>query len=283
MKIDFKFVPSFSTSINPNFKKSIFFMHIPKSGGTTIDHIFIKLSNILKNFNFIRCKYDSDTSKIRSFSNLNNNPKPIFLSGHLDYDFTDNLKNFFKCTIVREPVSRVISHYKFNIFKMKKTPQTYSFENFINDEVNSNRDNLITRHFCGLLNKNIEISNNDKKNAIKNIHNFDSISTIENWDNFLSDILTEFGLPSIIYSKFQQHNYDFSYHPSKKDLDLIKENFGYDIEFYSNVSERKYNIKFKRTQEYNKDICIVSPFLNVENKLFSDEEVKKLLIKKNEI
>ena len=67
---------------------------------------------------------------------------------------------------------------------MKKTPQAYSFENFINDEVYNNRDNLITRHFCGLLNKNIEISNNDKKSAIKNIYNFDSIATIENWDNF---------------------------------------------------------------------------------------------------
>ena len=31
-------------------------MHIPKCGGTTIDHIFVKLS-ILKNYNFKRFKY----------------------------------------------------------------------------------------------------------------------------------------------------------------------------------------------------------------------------------
>ena len=42
MKIDFKFVPS-KINNKDNLDKSIFFMHIPKCGGTTIDHIFVKL------------------------------------------------------------------------------------------------------------------------------------------------------------------------------------------------------------------------------------------------
>ena len=42
MKIDFKFVPSKINTKN-NLDKSIFFMHVPKCGGTTIYHIFVKL------------------------------------------------------------------------------------------------------------------------------------------------------------------------------------------------------------------------------------------------
>ena len=59
MDVKFKFVPS-KINHNPIINKSIFFMHIPKSGGTTIDRIFAKLSVILKNFDFERFKYNLD-------------------------------------------------------------------------------------------------------------------------------------------------------------------------------------------------------------------------------
>ena len=35
----------------------------------------------------------------------------------------------------------------------------------------------------------------------------------ENWNKFLSEILSTFGFPSILYSRFQQHQYNFSYSP----------------------------------------------------------------------
>ena len=51
MKVNFQFVPS-KTNTKNYLDKSIYFMHIPKSGGTTIDHIFLKLFSILKNCQF---------------------------------------------------------------------------------------------------------------------------------------------------------------------------------------------------------------------------------------
>ena len=91
--------------------------------------------------------------KNKLFVNEINYSKNHFISGHLDYDFCNNLDNIYKCSIVRDPISRVISHYKFMVFKLKTTPKKYSFEMFINDEVRTNSDNLITRHFAGLLNE----------------------------------------------------------------------------------------------------------------------------------
>ena len=110
---------------------------------------------------------------------------------------------------------------------------------FINDEVKNNRDNLITRHFAGLLNKKKEIQNKDSQQAIKNINSFDLIYTLENWDKFLSEILSKFGLPSILYSRFQQHKYNFSYSPNEEDISLIKQYYYYDFKIYSKISELK--------------------------------------------
>ena len=114
MKIDFKFVPS-KINTKSNLDKSIYFMHIPKCGGTTIDHIFAKLFSILKNHNSKRFKNNNKIKKNKLSGNEINSSKKHFISGHLDYDFCNNLKNIYKCSVVREPISRVISHYKFMV------------------------------------------------------------------------------------------------------------------------------------------------------------------------
>ena len=141
-------------------------MHIPKSGGTTIDYIFAEISKVLNNFTFKRYKHNTkplDTNKIK----LNSiNQTPYFISGHLNSNFTKNIDNIYRCTVVREPIKRVISHYKFMVFKKNITPNKYSFEQFVEEEVKNRRDNLITRHFANLLDQNNVISDFEKKNSI---------------------------------------------------------------------------------------------------------------------
>ena len=203
MKVDFQFVPS-KVNLKNVLDKSIYFMHIPKSGGTTIDHIFLKIFSILKKYHFKRFKHNQKNKLLISDINTSKN---YFISGHLDYDFCNNFNNIYKCSIVRDPIARVISHYKFMVFKLCSTPENYTFEMFINDEVKNNRDNLITRHFAGILNEKKIITDNDSQEAINNINSFDLIHTLENWNIFLSEILSKFGLPSILYSRFQQHKY----------------------------------------------------------------------------
>mgnify|MGYP001211152061 FL=1 len=277
MKFELKFVPSVKQKKDP-VKQSIFFMHIPKSGGTTIDHIFAKLSLILKTFDFHRIKISKDNTNKQLILSQNNKIFPKFISGHLNHDYCDQLENIYKCTIVRDPVQRVVSDYKFNIYSNKLSPKNMSFTDYVGGQISKYRDNLITRQFAGLYGVNKNINNIDYDTAVQNLNNFDNLNIFNNWNSFLSSILSEFNLPSILYSKYQSYNYNFDYSPSKNDIGLINKYFELDLDLYSKIDENK-NINKQNKSDYNKNICIVSPYLKTENRLFSIEEIKKILSK----
>ena len=240
----FKIVKSILNK-NAIFKNSIYFMHVPKCGGTTIDQIFLKLSNVLGSFNFSRFSYNKEKNNKKFFIESLKNDYPSFISGHLDFNFTKNLKNVFKCTIIRDPLDRTLSNYKFVLFKLNKKPVEYSLVNFIKDEIDNYRENLVTRHFSGMLNIKKKLTENDKQKALTNIKIFDQIDVFENWDYFVSELLSKNGLPSILYSRFQEHSYDFVFNPTQKEIDLIRQYYKYDFEIYNEV------LKFYLKREKN--------------------------------
>ena len=280
-KVDFKLLrSSINQGINTN-KKSIYFMHIPKCGGTTIDHIFLKLSLVLGSFKFKRFKYPNINQNNKFILENVDDTIPTFISGHLDYNFTKNLENIFKCTIIRDPLDRVISHYKFFLFKINKNPIEYSLFNFIKDETENYRENLVTRHFSGMLKIEKKLKENDKQKALTNIKIFDQIDIFENWDYFVSKLLSKYGLPSILYSRFQEHSYDFVFNPNQSEIDLIREHYKYDFEIYNEVL--KFLPKKEKNAEinYNEKICIVSSYIKSQNRLYEINELEKYFKIKN--
>ena len=274
MKVKFNLVPSYNFKKNIYLNNSIYFMHVPKSGGTTIDHIFAKLSSILKNFDFHRIKYNkSYKERLLPFDSMKQKPK--FISGHLNYDFCDDIKNCFKFTIVREPTQRLISNYKFTLHKDKKDPSKFPFEYFVKKEAENFRDNLITRQFSGEYSSGKSTSRRALDIAIQNINYFDMVNTLENWDIFLSNILSRFELPSVLYSRYQEHNYNFSFTPSKENLNLLKKYYELDYDLYEKISKKESNQSYKQINDNSKNICIVSPYVKSENKLYSKEELSR--------
>ncbi len=146
---------------------------------------------------------------------------------------------------------------------------------YIKDETDNYRDNLVTRHFSGMLEIKKELIENDKQKALNNIKIFDQIDIFENWDYFVAELLSKHGLPSILYSRFQEHVYDFVFNPSESDIKLIRQHYNYDFEIYNAV------LKFisKKEKNYEKNyydkICLVSPYLKDQNRLYEPNELKK--------
>jgi len=260
---------------NALFRNNIYFMHVPKCGGTTIDHIFLKLSNVLGSFKFSRFSYDQEKNKKKFFIESLQNDCPVYISGHLDFNFTKNLKNVFKCTIIRNPLDRVLSHYKFTLFKLNKKPAEYDLINYIKDEIDNYRENLITRHFSGMLNVKNKVREIDKQMAITNIKIFDQIDIFDNWDNFVYELLSKHGFPSILYSRFQKHYYDFVFNPNQSEIDFIRKHYHHDFEIYNEVIKLLPKKEKNFEPNFNKKICIVSPNLKSENRLYNINEIKK--------
>ena len=199
-------IPSYNRK---EYFKNLFFMH-PKSGGTTIDHIFAKLSSILKHLIFIEQFNKDIDAKLELTKKTKILPK--FISGHLNYDFCDQFEHIYRYS-GEDPIDRVISDYKFNIHSNRLSPNDISLNDFIKDQVNNHRDNLMTTIFWFVWKDEI-IKFNHYEKAIKNL-NYLTAYTFNNWDNFLSDILSNFSFPSILYSKYQSHNYNFNFTPNK--------------------------------------------------------------------
>ena len=77
----------------------------------------------MKIFHFKRFKYIEEIEKNKLSINEIDLSKNYFISGHLNYDFCNDLNNIYKCSIVRDPIGRVIAHYKFMVFKLNSTPE----------------------------------------------------------------------------------------------------------------------------------------------------------------
>ena len=49
------------------------------------------------------------------------------------------------------------------------------------------------------------------------------------------------------------------------------------------IAEFENESKINKGDEYNKNICIVSPYFKTEDKLYKEQDIKQLFEKKNEI
>ena len=108
--------------------KPLFFLHIPRTAGTTVDHILMKK---FPTESILKC-YKLDEYKNNRFSNEESMVKIKYITGHLlltKYNppmFYDHEVNVF--TFLRNPISRLISEYIF----YKTWPNQHLYR-YIND------------------------------------------------------------------------------------------------------------------------------------------------------
>ena len=118
---------------------SFLFIHIPKTGGTAIEDYFSSLG--------LTSYYDPKSYRpIRPYHRI-----PL---AHLDYEMSDKLFNldvFYSFAIVRNPIQRLISEYRWAIQKstLPDEVKKYSFSEFIDFafEEYSKDENFLAGHF----------------------------------------------------------------------------------------------------------------------------------------
>lgn len=190
-------------------KDKIFFMHIPKTAGSSLNKM------LASNFKKRNTQFHIETDRRNNYKNIDLTNLEM-ISGHIPlYDIINNLNlnNFLRITVLRNPYEQLISHINWlrfvgskpngKFFKAHTEPireialkiKEISFTNTIEVEQfitqmppigNRLFNNYQTRF---LLNKKKPtIDKGSAQEAIKTLHYFDLIGTVENLDIFMKKI-----------------------------------------------------------------------------------------------
>lgn len=195
-------------------KEKLFFMHIPKTAGSSLNKM------LASNFKKRNIQVHAETDRKNNYENIDFKNLDM-VSGHIRlYDIirTFNLNNFLRITILRNPYEQLISHInwlryigskpKGKYFKAHTEPireialktrevdfkNTTDVERFISQmpDIGDRLFNNCQTRF--LLNKkDPTISVGSSQEAIKTLHYFDVIGTVENMDAFMKKIQEKMG------------------------------------------------------------------------------------------
>jgi hypothetical protein len=247
-----------------NNEVNILFIHIPKTGGTSVEKYF-------------EGKYKIELSKESLYTT---NPKDFFNEisyQHQTIKTIRNNKNIFRIdysdveiyTIVRNPYTRLMSDLFFkNLIKESFSSEHVNdvIKKYISDADNTKHDNHRIPQYMFLLNENDELFENVRimktenlKETMTNTYgytdfdHFDQVSTVRNKNYFSYLNYDSIGLINDFYDK------DFSYFGYKK---IISKRL---LNYNRLVDEIKLSNKF-----INK---YISNYLNCEGDNINEEEI----------
>lgn len=209
-------------NINEDVKKLLIFMHIPKTGGTTLTPIISKQYPI----NILYKWYD-DLHDI-----LYNNDKfkvTNTLCGHFPFGVhAACLRPFTYITMLRDPVEHVISWFYFRYRSPKHDKYNGSFDEYVNDDkFNKHTVNLQTRFVSGDGNADLERA---KDNILKY---FTVVGITELFDESVFLMKKELGWDDIHYKRENTNrNRPRKSQIAKSTIDKIKEKNKLDLELY---------------------------------------------------
>jgi len=268
---------------NKKFNKPIFFFHTPKCAGTTfvvlLSHLF-KTTHRLKGPLF----KNNDKGGITGYNNylknkiLINSSNLQFLYGHVPFEIFNELKkNYLFITIIRDPIQRCISHYRWGINR-----GYFSINDSIENLFTQNKlpKNVISNQFSG-----IGLTNPDSEESIKlsfyNLkNNIDLLFDVEDTFKLLNHIISLYELPNLF---FQNHQVNYNKITiTKKNINIITKHNANDIILYSKLIENKLiknyiNPELKKRN--NKKSLYSSVNLLIDNKitkLINEEKTKAI-------
>ena len=213
------------TTLHGRFKEKVFFLHVPKCGGTSIDHAIKSLyrnkdrtvtvnaaasttaANLLNQINFPHETSD-DYPVLKLRENLllyfmSQNIK--YISGHFSFSDT-SYRNFSDeytfITVLRDPVKRWISLYFFNRYKKEKHCKIEDdIKTFLQSDFGKSQGYEYVKFIGGIDNNRDYTSKQAIDRAKENLSKFDIVGSLENQEIFFKQIKTRFGVTLNISKK----------------------------------------------------------------------------------
>jgi len=200
--------------VSPNIDPSgrvVIFTHVPKTGGTTLDHIFAAAAAVTgKRKRRLRMKSAAASPRhARDQHLLNFATVPQqeladadYLTGHFQFGIHQRLQRpFLYVTLLRDPVSRLLSNIRFGIDHGK-----WSRDTPIESIFGAGRliENIQTRQLAGIADRNTPCTEETLALARGNLRRHYAVTGVtERFDETLRTLITLLGWPDIAYTDRQ--------------------------------------------------------------------------------
>lgn len=237
-----------SNVISRDFNR-VYFYHIRKTGGTSLNHMFLafsgrdshkiyhKLADVSKNHRIIA------NGKVFVGWNRQLIEQGYFFYAfsHLPYHILALPERTFTVTCLRDPVRRVLSHYKMLLIYR----QSGSFRADYEEEstwLGSGFSEFIDRIPCEHLLRQLYMFSRgfEVDEAFDNILNLSHYFFTENFAEGVKDLSVKTGLP---LTPIHIRKTDFQFQPTKADLEKLRERVQPELELYQRLRQAYQSFK----------------------------------------
>ena len=232
------------------FNKTLIFLHIPKTGGSTLGKILNRHFTQKESFIFNSSKFSDEWIKEFKKLPMEERKRIKYIRGHMPFGIHACLpQESFYVTILRNPIERIISLYymalrskKWYLHKLIKS-KNLSFSEFVKSGSSGEIWNGQVRLISGASEKVEEInpsriSYNDLKKAKENLKKYFLVGTTEKFDEFLVILRHMLGLKRIYYTKEAvARNKPRELKLSDEEISLLKEYNKFDFQLHEFAEE----------------------------------------------
>ncbi len=188
--------------------QTVVFTHIPKTAGTTLDHIMYATS-LSRGAVYRRARgaiYGPLPDALAQFETWDRDQLATldYLAGHLPYGIHARLpRSCLYVTLLRDPSAQLLSYFRFGVAR-----GVWSRETPVDELIRAGHmiDNPQTRQLAGTRDRNAECTPATLAAALANLSAYAVVGITERFDEFLKALIALLRWPDVAYTRHQVGN-----------------------------------------------------------------------------